>query len=80
MLRLEAEGMKLRISVARNRRGGYTSSCPCLPGCVCQGDTPEEAIEGLVESIRGYIASVSNFVPEHVDYEVVEAQRHQSTS
>ena len=47
--------MKLRICVARNRHGGYTASCPSLPGCVCQGDTSEEATSRLVENIHGYI-------------------------
>lgn len=33
--------------------GGYTVSCPALPGCHSQGDSIEEALENIKDAIRG---------------------------
>ena len=64
--------MKLCIRIFQNEHGDFTASCPSLPGCMSRGQTREEASEKLDEVIRGYLASVSNFVPEHVTHEVLE--------
>ena len=65
--------MKLTVRIFDNGQGGYTATCPSLPGCCCRGTTREEARERLDEAIRGYIAAVNNFVPENVVQELVEA-------
>jgi predicted RNase H-like HicB family nuclease len=65
--------MKVRIRIIRNENGGYTAVCPSLPGCMCRGNTREEAREKINEAIFGYIASVGNFVPEKLAHEVMEA-------
>ena len=67
--------MKLSIRIRHNESGGYTATCPSLPGCVCRGGSREEACERIDKAICGYIAAVSNFVPENLarDVEVVEA-------
>ena len=64
--------MKLCIRVTHNENGDYTAICPSLPGCVCRGETREQATEKLDEAIRGYIAALSNFVPDRVEHEVLE--------
>ena len=64
--------MKLCVRIIRDERG-FTALCPSLPGCVSRGSTRDEAKENLDAAIRGYIAAVSNFVPERLDHEVVEA-------
>ena len=64
--------MKMAIRVVHNDRGGYTAVCPSLPGCKADASTLEEAQDRLDEAIRGYLAAVGNFVPEHVTHEVVE--------
>jgi len=64
--------MRLCIRIIQNDQGGFTALCTSLPGCVSRGRTREEAKERLEEAIRGYIASVSNFVPEKLTHEVVE--------
>ena len=71
----EREGvdMKLCVRINQDARGGFVASCPSLPGCVSRGGTAEEARVALDDAIRGYIAAVSNFVPETVIEEVVEA-------
>ena len=64
--------MKLCVRIFQNEQGLFTALCPSLPGCTSRGKTREEACGKLDEAIRGYIAAVSNFVPEHVTHEVVE--------
>jgi predicted RNase H-like HicB family nuclease len=64
--------MKLSVRISSNDRGGYTATCPSLPGCTCWGSNREEARDRLTEAIRGYIAAVNNFVLEDVTREVVE--------
>ncbi len=63
--------MKLSIRIVHNEKGDFTALCTSLPGCVSRGRTRGEAKERLEEAIRGYIAAVSNFVPERLT-EVVE--------
>jgi predicted RNase H-like HicB family nuclease len=58
--------MKLCVKVRRNVMGGYTATCPSLPGCVAAGTTQENAVERLDEAIRGYLAGLEDFVPERV--------------
>ncbi len=65
--------MKVCVRIRHNEHGGYTAVCPSLPGCVSFGETREQAEQRLEEAIRGYIAAVSNFVPERLTHEVVEA-------
>jgi len=36
--------------------GGYTVSCPALPGCHSEGETREEALENIKDAIDGCIA------------------------
>ena len=65
--------MRLCIRIIQNEQGGYTALCPMLPGCTSRGDSPQQAEDRLDEAIRGYIAAMSNFVPEHLDHEVLQA-------
>jgi len=65
--------MKLTVRILTNGTGDYTAVCPSLPGCSSRGGTRQEAKERLEEAIRGYLASVSNFVPENVGEHLVEA-------
>ena len=65
--------MKLSVRIMINDHGGFTAVCPSLPGCRSCGHTRDEAREKLSEAIRGYIAAVSNFVPENLIQQVIEA-------
>jgi predicted RNase H-like HicB family nuclease len=65
--------MKLCIRIRQNATGGFIAACTSLPGCVSFGTTEQQARESLQEAIRGYLASVSNFVPEQIQ-EVLEYQ------
>lgn len=65
--------MKLCVRIMRDEHGGFIAICPSLPGCRSKGGTREEACDKLDEAIRGYIAAINNFVPEHLTHEVIEA-------
>lgn len=38
-----------------NEAGGFWVECPSLPGCSSQGDTVEEALEMIKDSIKGHL-------------------------
>ena len=38
--------------------GGYTVTCPALPGLVTEGDTMEEARANAIEAMEGYLESL----------------------
>ncbi len=65
--------LKLTVRIYDNDQGGFTAICPSLPGCCSHGQTRQEAKDRLGEAIQGYIAAVSNFVPENVHQHLVEA-------
>lgn len=49
--------MKLNITIERDEDGRYVVECTDLPGCLSEGDTPEEAIENIGEAIAGCMKS-----------------------
>jgi len=44
--------MKFNVTIDRDEDGVYIVECPSIPGCVSQGATREEAMEGIREAIR----------------------------
>ncbi len=63
--------MRLSIRITQKADGGYRASCPAFPGCVTTGHTKEQACESIDEAIRGYLASIVDFVPERITDEIV---------
>lgn len=57
--------MSLHIRIRSCENGGYLAACISLPGCTTRAQTREEARRKLGEAIVGYLASVSNVVPDH---------------
>ena len=55
----------------RKRQDDYQAVCANLPGCVGYGYTEDQARRRLQEAIRGYLASITNFVPNQIS-EVTE--------
>ena len=47
--------MRLKIILEPSDEGGYTVYVPSLPGCVSEGDTEEEAVENIRETIELYL-------------------------
>ena len=64
--------MKVCIQVKRDEKGWYTAVCPGLPGCLSKGRSCREAVLKIEDAIKGYMASIGEFVPEKVEHEPVE--------
>jgi predicted RNase H-like HicB family nuclease len=46
---------KLRFTIIlRREEGWYSAQCLEFPGCICEGETMEVALENIKEAIRGY--------------------------
>jgi predicted RNase H-like HicB family nuclease len=41
--------------------GGYIASAPDLPGCMSDGETPEEALRNIAEAIDSWIAAAKEW-------------------
>ncbi len=48
--------MKLHVVVEQDEAGYYSAEVPALPGCLTQGKTREEAIEGWLEVMEAKCA------------------------
>lgn len=38
--------------------GGFTVTCPALPGCISEGDTLEEALANIKDAIEAYLETL----------------------
>ena len=47
--------MKFLVTLEKDEDGYYVTECPSLPGCVSQGQTPEEALANIREAIEGIL-------------------------
>jgi len=67
--------MKYRVLIEQDEDGVYVAEVPSLPGCVSQGQTREEAVENVRESIAAYLESLEAHgdpIPPPITEEVVE--------
>ena len=44
--------MKFLVTIDRDEDGVWVVECPCIPGCVSQGTTKDEALANAREAIR----------------------------
>ena len=49
--------MKFTVVLSPDPSGGFTVSCPALPGCVSEGDSEEQALGNIREAIVGVLAA-----------------------
>jgi antitoxin HicB len=64
--------MKLEYAVrierlAENDGGGYLATVPDLPGCMSDGETPEEALKNVQDAIVSWIEAAKEWkldIPE----------------
>ena len=61
--------MKLEYAVRIERLseddgGGYLATVPDLPGCMSDGETPEEALKNVQEAIASWIESAHEWKME----------------
>lgn len=47
--------MKIRAIIHPAEEGGYWAEVPALPGCITEGDTMEEVMANLKDSIEGWL-------------------------
>lgn len=47
--------MKFKVILESAEEGGYTVTVPSLPGCISEGDTKEESLTNIKESIELYL-------------------------
>lgn len=56
--------------------GGYTVTCPALPGLVTEGDTLDEAREMATDAIKAYLESLAiDGLPIPVDETLIESAK-----
>ncbi len=65
--------MKLVVMISRTEEQAHRATCPALPGCVGTGATSDEAMDRFLVAAKGYLASMSNFVPVTLQAEQVLA-------
>jgi predicted RNase H-like HicB family nuclease len=65
--------MKLIVTLERDETGMIVVECPAIPGCVSQGRTEAEALDGIREAIRGCLeARAANGMPLTVTTREIE--------
>jgi antitoxin HicB len=67
--------MKFRVVIEADESGGFVASCPTLPGCWSQGETREEAVRNITESIEAYLEGLEKSgdpVPLPITEEIIE--------
>ena len=69
--------MKYRVLIEQDEDGVYAAEVPALPGCISQGQTRVEAVEGIREAIAAYIESLEAYdepIPPSITEELVEVR------
>jgi predicted RNase H-like HicB family nuclease len=69
--------VKYRVLIEQDEDGVYVAEVPVLPGCISQGQTREEAVEGIREAIAAYIESLEAHdepIPPSITEELVEVR------
>lgn len=50
--------MSYAVVLEMNEDGGWTASCPVLPGCISEGGTKAEALKHIKDAIHLYLRAV----------------------
>ena len=48
--------IKLKVIIHETEKGGYWAEAPSIAGCATQGDTFEELLENIYETIEGCLS------------------------
>lgn len=65
------------VKISRAHGGNYFAMVPMMPGCHAQGDTYEDALRNVAESIRTYaaeLASIGREVPIEPEHHELRLQ------
>ena len=49
---LEVSQVNYPVVFEPNEEGGWTVSCPVLPGCISEGETKQEALRNIKEALE----------------------------
>jgi predicted RNase H-like HicB family nuclease len=69
--------VKYRVLIEQDEDGVYVAEVPALPGCISQGQTRVEAVEGNREAIAAYIEGLEAHdepIPPSITEELVEVR------
>ena len=47
--------MDIRVRLEKDEDGMWVATCPCLPGCISQGKTQDEALKNIKAAIKLHI-------------------------
>jgi predicted RNase H-like HicB family nuclease len=47
-----------QVLIHRGEDGFWIAECPSLPGCISQGDSPDDALANIKQAIQVYIESL----------------------
>ena len=64
--------MKLKVVLETSYEGGYTIYVPCLPGCISEGGTKEDALANIKEAIELYLEPVDDDITLSSETEIME--------
>ena len=67
--------MQYRIFIEQDEDGVFVAECPSLPGCISEGQTRREALDNIIDAIKGYIESLKKHneaIPPPITEELVE--------
>jgi len=67
--------MRYRILIEQDEDGMFVAECPCLPGCISQGNSRNEALENIQDAIKAYLESLRKHnepIPPSIQEEIVE--------
>ena len=68
--------MKLKVVVHEAEEGGYWAEVPAIPGCATQGESFEELLSNLHESVEGCLSVDVRDVAASEGVRVVETDEH----
>ena len=52
--------------------GGFTVSCPAIPGCHSEGETTEEVLENIKDAIEGCIAVLNERASRQQESRIID--------
>jgi predicted RNase H-like HicB family nuclease len=64
--------MKLKVVIHEEEQSGYWAEVPAIPGCATQGDTFEELLSNLYETVEACLSVSIKKTPRSRKQRVIE--------
>jgi predicted RNase H-like HicB family nuclease len=68
----EIYNMKLKVIIHKAEEGGYWADVPAIPGCMTQGQTMQELVENLYDTVEDCLSIDMNTIHLKKDDTVME--------